>query len=108
MPLADGVRYTNRMNDKDKLWFKQRRYGWGWTPITKEGRLTVIISVLVIFVSAILILPAKPAHPSSLQLVAFFLIFLSVVSILIGIGFAKGPVPRWQWGDKRNDSDKNK
>ena len=27
--------------ESKKYWFKRRRFGWGWTPVTWQGWLTV-------------------------------------------------------------------
>lgn len=37
--------------------------------------------------------------------IAFYLLFVALlVIILVGIGLAKGPKPRWRWGKKPTDN----
>lgn len=99
--------YYIRMSDKqNKLWFKRRRYGWGWTPATKQGWAVVLIFVIVVVFSAILLLPTDASGPTTQRLVIFFLIVMSAVLFLFGISYAKGPLPRWRWGEKDDDDPK--
>lgn len=87
-----------------QYWFKRRRYGYGWTPVTWQGWITFAIFLLVIVVSALIILPSKPAQPTTAKLVIFFLFVLSDLLVFIGITLAKGPNPRWRWGKKSSDN----
>lgn len=92
------------MDKKTKLWFKRRRYGFGWTPITWQGWLTVFVFLLVVIGSAQYLMPDKTIRPSELQLVTYLLIVLSSILLLLGISYAKGPMPRWRWGSKPGDN----
>ena len=87
----------------NKLWFKRRRYGWGWTPVTWQGWLTLAIFLIVVLCAGAL-LPMKPADPSVFELVLFFMVTVSAVFLLIGTTLAKGPLPRWRWGKKSSDN----
>ena len=96
------------MKNKPDYWFKRRRYGWGWTPVTRQGWLSVLVFMVVIIGAAVYLLPEKPEVPTSLQLVTYLLVFLSAIFILVGISYAKGPAPRWRWGstpDNNPDED---
>jgi len=78
----------------EKLWFKRKRYGWGWTPVSWEGWLSTLVILLVVVLSAMDI----TAEPES---VARPLIrIVSAVVLLILICYKKGETPRWQWGAK--------
>ncbi len=35
------------MEAKRKLWFKRRRYGLGWTPVTWQGWTVVVVVVAI-------------------------------------------------------------
>jgi len=78
----------------DKIWFKRKLYGWGWTPVTWEGWLVILVW-FVLFVSLI-----KKFDHEWLKNLVF--IFISV-GILILICYKKGEKPRWQWGRSIKD-----
>ena len=45
-------KYRDYINDNpQKLWFKRKLYGWGWTPVTWQGWLVlgVYVALLVAF-----------------------------------------------------------
>lgn len=98
------VGYNFCMSNKPKYWFKRRRYGYGWTPVTSEGWSIVIVFLLVIIASAQLLLPPRSEGIYTVQLAIFFLILLSVLFFTIGISMAKGPVPKWRWGKTPGDN----
>jgi len=84
----------------NQYWFKRRRYGWGWTPVTWQGWLC-----LVVFLSAILLAALRmPAKPDITDIILLLLVTLSGVLLLIGIAYAKGPQPRWRMGKKPTDN----
>jgi uncharacterized membrane protein YhaH (DUF805 family) len=79
-----------------KLWFRAKRYGWGWYPISWEGWLTLLIWV-ILFTFGII----KMDH-EWLKNVIFIIIF---TAILIYICYKKGEKPGWRWGGKKiNDT----
>ncbi len=84
-------------------WFKRRRYGWGWVPVTWQGFATLIGFLVVILIAAYQ-MPPKPAQPSTSQLVLFVSIFAGAVIVLVLIGLAKGPRPQWRWGKSQSDN----
>lgn len=85
-------------------WFKRRRYGWGWVPVTWQGWITLIAFLGVVIAAAATQLPAKPEQPSQSELIQFFAIFTTAVLALIAICAVKGPVPHWRWGKKPSDN----
>lgn len=90
-------------NTPNKLWFKRRRYGWGWTPVTWQGWLSVVI-FLAIVVSCIVTLPFKPHEPTSGQILLALIYIGSAILILLGVSFMKGPSPKFRWGKKETDN----
>jgi len=76
----------------NKIWFRRKLYGWGWTPVTWEGWL-------VIFVWAILFtsLVWKMDH-EGLKNTLF--VFISIGALLY-VCYKKGEKPKWQWGEER-------
>ncbi|MDB5168190.1 MAG: hypothetical protein JWO55_448 [Candidatus Saccharibacteria bacterium] len=92
------------MNNKsEKLWFKRRRYGWGWTPVTWQGWLT-IAAFLAMVVSCVFTLPMKPNEPTTGQILLFCMYVVSAILVLLGISFMKGPMPKFRWGKKPTDN----
>ncbi|MFA6392897.1 MAG: hypothetical protein WCW54_02345 [Candidatus Paceibacterota bacterium] len=75
----------------NKLWFRRKLYGWGWTPTTWEGWAVVFVWA-VIFISIM----SKMDHEGLKN------IFFAIVSValLIFICYKKGEKPRWQWGKR--------
>jgi len=79
---------------KDKLWFRAKRYGWGWYPITWQGWLVTLVYIMLIIVSVNLIKNDVHEVVKNLAIILFFTI------ILLGICYKKGEKPRWRWGNK--------
>jgi hypothetical protein len=90
-------------NKSEKLWFKRHRYGWGWTPVTWQGWLT-ITAFLAVVISCSFTLPMQPQEPTAGQSILFFMYVGSAVLILLGISFMKGPAPKFRWGKKPTDN----
>ncbi len=90
------------MAKHQEYWFKRRRYGWGWTPATWQGWLS-ILAFLSVVVGAGLQLPPKPQQPRGGELAGLFVILIGSTVILTLISYAKGPSPRWRWGKKPSD-----
>ena len=86
-----------------KLWFKRKTYGWGWTPSSWQGWLTLIIWSLVMIILFTTI--DINSHSASDTLYAFAIPALILTAIIWIICWLKGEKPRWQWG-KRNKQPK--
>ncbi len=89
------------MNNPQKLWFKRKIYGWGWTPSTWEGW-----AVLIIYLILMLLLGSTIDENSSRREVAFMFIIPGVIltTTLLRICYKRGEMPRWQWGKDLGDS----
>ncbi|MBY0415961.1 MAG: hypothetical protein K2Q18_17450 [Bdellovibrionales bacterium] len=84
---------------KNKLWFRRKTYGWGWTPITWEGWL---VTLLVVVIPILIRLTAKAFELEKTS--QYFYTWASVPILfmaLILICFRFGEKPKWQWGLKR-------
>ena len=92
------------MENKSRYWFKRRRYGWGWTPVTLAGWVTVLVYLTVVVGAAFYLLPEGSGAPSSLAITTFLLVMLAATFLAIGISYAKGPAPRWRWGASEGDN----
>lgn len=72
-------------------WFKRRRYGWGWYPVSVEGWL-VTVAYLIGVVALGLLSPSWRFGGIAVSTVA-----------LLWVCFIKGPAPRWRWGLSEED-----
>ena len=87
---------NNTLIKKKKLWFKAKRYGWGWTPVTWQGWLVTILFIVLVW--------ATQAFYGTLPLTEteFAIIFIPTIVahsfMLLGICLYKGEAPRWRWG----------
>lgn len=76
-----------------KPWFRPKRWGWGWMPITWQGWLVILIFVGVIFLLAINI--------GSLGQTKFSIGIAISVIILIIICYLTGKKPESKTFDKK-------
>jgi hypothetical protein len=86
-----------------KLWFKRRRYGWGYIPVTWQGALCLIVFVGVLF-AAVLQLPKNDTQPTTGQVIAFLTMVAADLVLLLTVSVVKGPSPHWRWGKKPGDN----
>lgn len=85
-------------------WFKRKWYGWGWTPATWQGWLTLAI-FLGIFLWVYVPFVSRPESTTKQSI--WFVIEIVVWAVaLVGICAATGESPRWQWGAPRKSSNK--
>ncbi len=89
-----------------KTWFKRKKYGYGWTPATKEGWsiIGIYLGILVLDVFRI-----SSFALSDIEFLINFipdLFFLTLALLIITI--FTGEKPHWQWGDKQNSLDKKR
>lgn len=85
-----------------KLWFKRRRYGYGWTPVTWQAWLLVLLYLVVVIVGAVSIAAAKVPVTSTDALIYLSYIVLATAA-LIRISILRGPKPKWRWGKGPDD-----
>ncbi|WP_068084150.1 hypothetical protein [Novosphingobium rosa] len=77
------------MSPQGKLWFRRKRFGWGWSPASVEGWLSIGAYLLIVLA----LHAARNVSP------AFSFIGIALATAgLIALGFFKGEPPKWQWG----------
>lgn len=85
-------------NSPKKLWFRAKRYGWGWQPVTWQG-WAILLGYLVIMISTASRIDAR-SHSGSDTLIGFAIPFIALTAALIWICYRTGEKPSWRWGDK--------
>src|SRR3989338_1082292 len=77
-----------------KLWFKRKKYGWGWTFGTWES---VVVMFLYVTTNIFIFLAVdNRSHSSSDTLINFAPRFLMLTAVLYLICWWKGEKPKWQ------------
>jgi hypothetical protein len=91
------------MENRKQYWFKRRRYGYGWIPVTWQGWSVVIGYVVIVAGLAPAFLDAPEADQA--RELGFYLMFVAMATAgLIFISRARGPKPKWRWGARPEDN----
>ncbi len=81
--------------ENKKLWFRAKRFGWGWYPSSWEGWMVIALYVVVIAIHSINV--EKFATSGTEVLINFVLPIIINTVFLIIICYAKGEKPYWRW-----------
>lgn len=81
--------------EENKLWFKTKRYGWGWVPVSWQGWSVVALYLADVF-SVTLLIGQRVPESVSPWVVLFGIV--PPTAFLIIICYIKGERPRWRWG----------
>lgn len=73
-------------------------------PVTWQGWLSVIVLVGVAVATTFAVLPLDSRQPTTAQLVVFLSGLAVYVLAIVVVALAKGPVPRWRWGERPDDN----
>jgi hypothetical protein len=85
--------------DPKNLWFKRKKYGWGWVPVTWQGWFVTLLYVVLISLLIVSREEAIPGNPDSgSNFLVFGLPIIVLTTLLLFIAYKKGEKPRWQWG----------
>lgn len=88
-------RYIAYAKDNPKgLWFKQKRFGWGWTPVKWQGWLTIGVYVALLFTATKTIDESAPNDVP----VTFLALVILLTAALFVVAYKKGEKPKWNWG----------
>ncbi|KND50263.1 MAG: hypothetical protein AB198_01580 [Parcubacteria bacterium C7867-003] len=81
--------------ENKKLWFKAKRFGYGWYPCSWEGWAVILLYLIVVIVHTINV---EKFVKSGADLILNFLIPLIINTIfLIIISHARGEKASWRW-----------
>lgn len=84
-------------------WFKRRRYGFGWIPVTWQGWAVLGVYLVVVIGGATTLVGVPEANQA--RELGFFLTFVALATVgLIRIAIWKGPRARWRWGRSPEDN----
>ena len=84
---------------KNRLWFRRKSYGWGWTPITWEGWFVTLVIVIIPLVIKFSLKALEFERTTQ-----YFYTYASIPILLMAltlICFRFGEKPKWQWGVKK-------
>ncbi|HVT00607.1 MAG TPA: hypothetical protein VHE53_00050 [Patescibacteria group bacterium] len=79
-----------------KYWFRGKRYGFGWYPITWQGWMVVILYVVFLCWRAISLGQSVTGSSFTHE---YILELIPASIVLIVICLIKGEKPRWRWGN---------
>lgn len=85
----------------NKLWFRAKRYGYGWYPCTWEGWLSVAIFIVLLTIGELLFISKLKQSPSLVVTTIFIVYILSITTTLLYVSYKKGEPAKWRWGDKK-------
>lgn len=91
------------MKNTQNYWYKRRRYGYGWVPVTREG-WAVILLFLILVLAGLLPLTHVPQHRLAGRPIGYIIYILVLTAILYYICREKGPAPKWRWGKRAGDN----
>ncbi len=94
---------TTKNKNPKNYWFKRRRYGYGWTPVTWQGWTTLVVFVIVLIGSGVVILGDAPQDEFTSETAIYMLVVAASVVMLIVTSLIKGPVPKWRMGKRADD-----
>ena len=81
------------------LWFKAKRYGYGWYPATKEGWLVMLAYALLMLLPLPVLGVIGFTNVTGAQFAAVFVPYTTALTIaLLVIAARTGEKPRWRWG----------
>jgi hypothetical protein len=84
----------------NKLWFRNKWYGWGWYPATWQGWLVIIVYIVLVLGFALTIDESSPTR----EVVFTYILPVTLLTIaLIRICYKTGEKPKWQWGRPKDD-----
>ncbi len=91
--------YFNEISSRPTvLWFRAKRYGWGWIPVTWQGWAVTLMYVFWIFSEVHFV--NGHTHSVSDFLIKFIPAIYIVTVFFIIICYATGEKPGWRWGSR--------
>lgn len=99
VPAIKKIYVPYAQDNPNKLWFKRKLYGWGWTPVTRQGWTVTAVYIFLVFALAM----AIDQYSSTKDVLFMFVLPVLILTIaFMQIAYKKGEKPRWQWGPEKN------
>lgn len=84
-------------------WFKRRRYGWGWTPVTWQG--WSVLGVFLVYAIGTSVLLSLTTTLTDLQFIFTYLTLLSLgLAVMLWLTMKHSPKGKWRWGWLETDN----
>ncbi len=80
------------------LWFRAKRYGWGWTPVTWQGWAVMAAYMAVVLGWAGYEVGGTGRRQPISAVWPGLVVILLLTALLIAICWIRGERPRWRWG----------
>ena len=93
-----------------RLWFRRKRYGYGWTPCTWQGWLVTFgfvgaIGFVAVTYTELLKFVVNDTR-GILSLTAVMLVAqATLVGVLIWVCYKTGESPKWSWGESKEGNE---
>jgi hypothetical protein len=84
-----------------RIWFRAKKYGWGWYPVTWQGWIVILIGLFLIIREAVQF--DENSQSGSDVLIGLLLPVFCVVTLMLITTYATGEKPGWHWGDCPKD-----
>lgn len=84
------------MQSQKPVWFRAKKYGWGWTPITWQGWIIVILYLAILY--GLFFIIDQDSHSVSDTLFSFVIPLIPLTTLFLWICYKKGERPHWRWG----------
>lgn len=86
-----------------RYWFKRKMYGWGWTPATWEGWLSLGIFITLALGNWLVRYQPQGEMLTDRDMLQYVIELWVLVILLILLCIRTGEKPRWQWGKRTDD-----
>jgi hypothetical protein len=90
----------NLQETTPKVWFRAKRYGYGWYPASFEGWVVMLVWFMINV--KYFITTDTLSHSGSDTLIGFAPTFIITTIILLIICYKKGEKLGWRWGEPRD------
>ena len=87
---------------KKKLWFKNKRYGWGWYPATWQGWVSLLVFIIAFGIGELWFVSETTSETFNEIDLFFYLTYMATITaLLITLCYRTGEKPGWHWGNEK-------
>ena len=88
----------------NEYWFKRKRYGIGFVPVTRKGWILTLSYVGVLFFVTTVFFRGIETTGTSAEIFVYNVVLVMTTMIFLYFVFTTSPTPRWRWGKKDTDN----